>query len=114
SNTNPSNGTVTISANGDYTYTPNAGFTGEDTFTYTVCDNGSPQACDTTTVTIEVLPVTSVGVNDGPIANNDTGNTEVGSPVSGNLISNDFDPNGDPLTINTTPITGPTNGTVTI
>ncbi|WP_435264335.1 tandem-95 repeat protein [Tenacibaculum sp. nBUS_03] len=114
SNTNPSNGTVTISSNGEYTYTPNAGFTGEDTFTYTVCDNGSPQACDTTTVTIEVIPETSVGVNDGPIANNDTGNTEVGIAVSGNLISNDFDPNGDPLTINTTPVTNPSNGTVTI
>ncbi|WP_272023594.1 beta strand repeat-containing protein, partial [Olleya namhaensis] len=56
-NTNPANGTVTIDAAGNYTYTPNAGFTGEDTFTYTICDDGNPQACDTATVYIEVLPV---------------------------------------------------------
>ncbi|PKG50191.1 Ig-like domain-containing protein, partial [Olleya sp. 1-3] len=55
-NTDPANGTVTIDAAGNYTYTPNAGFTGEDTFTYTICDDGNPQACDTATVYIEVLP----------------------------------------------------------
>ncbi|WP_452220239.1 Ig-like domain-containing protein, partial [Lacinutrix salivirga] len=70
-NTNPTNGSVTISPTGEYTYTPNPGFTGEDTFEYTICDDGNPVACDTTTVYIEVLPE-SGPENEAPIANADT------------------------------------------
>ncbi|WP_198553793.1 Ig-like domain-containing protein [Tenacibaculum sp. Bg11-29] len=114
SNTDPTNGMVIISSTGTYTYTPNPGFIGEDSFTYTICDNGTPQACDTATVTITVLPVTDPTVNDAPVANNDTGTTEVDIPVNGNLTSNDFDSNGDLITINTTPVANPTNGTVII
>jgi hypothetical protein len=36
--TNPSDGTVTVNADGTFTYTPNAGFQGTDTFTYTATD----------------------------------------------------------------------------
>jgi Esterase-like activity of phytase/Bacterial Ig domain len=36
--TSPSNGTVTVNADGTFAYTPNAGFTGTDTFTYTGTD----------------------------------------------------------------------------
>ncbi|WP_375323849.1 gliding motility-associated C-terminal domain-containing protein [Flagellimonas sp. GZD32] len=58
--TTPSNGTIVLNENGtpnnptddDITYIPNAGFTGTDTFDYTVCDtNGN---CDTATITIIV------------------------------------------------------------
>ncbi|GAA4157454.1 hypothetical protein GCM10022286_09110 [Gryllotalpicola daejeonensis] len=37
-NTDPANGTVTVNADGSFTYTPKAGFTGTDTFTYTTTD----------------------------------------------------------------------------
>jgi hypothetical protein len=37
-NTSPSDGTVTVNADGTFTYTPNAGFKGTDTFTYTATD----------------------------------------------------------------------------
>jgi hypothetical protein len=50
--TSPSDGTVQVNADGSFTYTPNAGFKGTDTFTYTATDavqlfkdaaaNGSP------------------------------------------------------------------------
>ncbi|MEM9136170.1 MAG: DUF4347 domain-containing protein, partial [Cyanobacteria bacterium P01_F01_bin.42] len=36
--TEPSNGTVTLNDNGSFTYTPDAGFSGSDSFTYTVSD----------------------------------------------------------------------------
>ena len=36
--TQPGNGTVTVNADGTFTYTPNSGFTGADTFTYTATD----------------------------------------------------------------------------
>ncbi|UXP31766.1 PKD domain-containing protein [Reichenbachiella agarivorans] len=35
----PLNGVVTMDANGSFTYTPNQGYNGEDSFTYEVCDN---------------------------------------------------------------------------
>ncbi|MEZ4890265.1 MAG: Ig-like domain-containing protein [Crocinitomicaceae bacterium] len=34
----PSNGTVTVNPDGTVTYTSNSGFTGTDSFTYTVCE----------------------------------------------------------------------------
>jgi VCBS repeat-containing protein len=37
-NTNPAHGSVTVNADGTFTYTPQAGFTGTDTFTYTASD----------------------------------------------------------------------------
>ncbi|WP_446038350.1 esterase-like activity of phytase family protein [Streptomyces sp. SID1121] len=36
--TDPSDGTVTVGADGAFTYTPKSGFTGTDTFTYTTTD----------------------------------------------------------------------------
>lgn len=61
--TDPSNGTVVINDNGTpndpsddtVTYTPNPGFTGTDTFTYTLCDDLGN--CSTATVTVVVNPL---------------------------------------------------------
>jgi len=36
SNSNPTHGTLTLNADGSFTYVPNAGYTGTDTFTYTI------------------------------------------------------------------------------
>lgn len=54
---NPSanNGTVNVSANGAFTYNPAPGFTGVDTFTYTISDGEGNQ--DTATVTVTVSGV---------------------------------------------------------
>jgi len=46
--TQGANGTVTILANGNVQYTPNAGFSGDDSFTYTITDENG--ATDTATV----------------------------------------------------------------
>ncbi len=62
SNTAPTNGSVILSNNGtpgnpsdDYvTYTPNPGYLGTDSFTYTICDNIGN--CSTATVTVIVNP----------------------------------------------------------
>ena len=54
-NTQPANGSVTMQPNGTFLYTPNMGFTGSDTFTYTISD-GATSA--TATVTILVTDVT--------------------------------------------------------
>jgi gliding motility-associated-like protein len=67
--TDPANGTVIINDNGTpndpsddlLTYTPDAGFIGTDSFTYTLCDNVSN--CETATVTIVVTPSTFVDLD---------------------------------------------------
>ncbi|MCT8341286.1 Ig-like domain-containing protein, partial [Flavobacteriaceae bacterium TK19130] len=111
-NTDPSNGTVTVNPDGSYTYTPNPGFVGEDTFEYTICDNGSPALCDTATVTIQVLP------DNGNItvANDDSYNGLPDTDITGNVLDNDFDPEGDAQSVDvgTTPVSGPSNGTLAI
>src|SRR5205085_4769235 len=55
-------GTVTLNANGSFSYTPANNFTGTDTFTYTVTNANTPD--DSTTVTITVLPP-PIAVDDG-------------------------------------------------
>ncbi|MEO2109616.1 MAG: Ig-like domain-containing protein, partial [Leeuwenhoekiella sp.] len=109
--TQPTNGTLVFNPDGTYTYTPNDGFIGEDTFSYEVCDGGSPQACDNADVIIQVLPIGTPD-NAAPVANDDTAITETGTPVEGNVLVNDFDPDGDTITV--TGNTQPTNGSVTV
>ncbi len=111
-NTDPINGTVTIDANGTYTYTPGPGFIGVDTFEYTICDNQTPALCDTTTVTIQVI------ADEGNItvANDDAYNGLIDTVLSGNVLDNDTDPEGDDQTVDValTPISGPANGVLVI
>ncbi|MCL6296753.1 Ig-like domain-containing protein, partial [Jejuia spongiicola] len=45
-------GAVTDNNDGTFGYIPAAGFSGTDTFTYTICDNDTPANCSTATVTI--------------------------------------------------------------
>ncbi|HYR29787.1 MAG TPA: Ig-like domain-containing protein, partial [Thermoanaerobaculia bacterium] len=56
--TDPANGVATVSANGAWTYTPNANFFGTDSFTYQITDGS---LTDTATVIINVT-----AVNDTP------------------------------------------------
>jgi gliding motility-associated-like protein len=107
--TSPTNGTITFNADGTYDYTPNPNFTGVDAFTYQLCDNGTPNLCDTATVTITINPV-----NDPPIANADFATTNEDVPVVINVLANDTDVDGI-LVPNTVAIgTQPTNGTVVV
>ncbi len=48
----PTNGSVTISSNGNFTYTPNAGFFGNDSFTYRITDPSGLTATAVVTITV--------------------------------------------------------------
>lgn len=49
-------GSVSLGEDGVVSYTPPADFEGQDTFTYSLCDDDSPEAtCSTATVTVNVL-----------------------------------------------------------
>lgn len=84
--TNGTNGTATLQ-NGQIIYTPRSGFVGTDTYTYTVTSGG---VTETSTVTVFVT-------NDAPVVNPEGIITPQGEPVSGNVLTNDSDPNGDPI-----------------
>lgn len=100
------NGSLTLNTNGTFTYIPNAGFIGSDTFTYFARDaaNGEQSATAATvtiTVTANVAPVVS------PVSLTGTVNTA----VTGTLTGTDAD--GDTLTF-AEGATAETNGTVVI
>ena len=100
----PDHGTVTIDAAGGYTYTPDPGYFGPDSFGYEVCDPSG--ACASTTVTVTVTPV-----NDAPTAVDDVVATGYGAAVVVNPATNDTDPDGDALTITAA---DPAHGVVTV
>jgi gliding motility-associated-like protein len=102
--TGVSNGTLTLNSNGTFTYTPNNGFLGIDSFTYNVC--GGPGLCDNATVTITVTE------SAPPVATEDAYTTEEDTPVSGNVGTNDTEPDGSPL--NFILLTQPNNGDVVL
>ncbi len=106
--TPPINGMLTLTPNGSYIYIPDSNFVGEDVFEYQVCDDGSPQACDTATVVIEVID--NSNPNNPPNGVEDNITTTVNDPAIGDLLSNDNDPDGDSLMITMTPITSPDSG----
>lgn len=105
-------GTVTVSADGIATYTPTPGFIGTESFVYTLTDAGS--RTDTATVSIEVVPDRNGSANNEPTAGADVGITTMNVPITGNLLTNDHDLNGDLLSLVTTPLAGPSNGTLTL
>ena len=73
------------------TYTPNAGFTGSDSFTYALTDG--QHATSTATVTV------NVGGAQGPVANNDSATTSVSTPVTVSVLANDTSPQGYALSV---------------
>ena len=101
----PSSGSVVDNGDGTWTYTPNSGFFGTDTFTYELFD-GSTTDIATVTVTVNATATSPIGRDDNITTNEDTPTLISTS----SLLSNDFDPQGDPLTIAIA--TQPTSGTV--
>ncbi|WP_300666979.1 Ig-like domain-containing protein, partial [Fluviicola sp.] len=108
----PTNGTIVINADGTYTYTPNANFNGTDQVVVSICDAGIPlpALCVNDTIFITVTPV-----NDPPVVDNETHTIPEDTQATGDLTNaGDSDPEGTALTANTTPVSGPTNGTIVI
>jgi len=106
----PLNGEIFIFSDGSFTYTPNENYYGTDTIIVTVCDNGIPlpAECVQDTIFIVILPV-----NDAPIIVGEE-YASAGEEVVGNILDNDFDPDSTVLSVDTIPISGPTNGTIDI
>lgn len=102
--TQGANGSVAIEGDGSVTYTPNEGFSGSDTFTYTVSAEGGT---DTGTVHVTVYET-----NDPPDAADDAVTTNEDMQVNFPVKNNDSDPDGDTLSVAS--VTQGTKGSVVI
>src|SRR3989441_4778256 len=94
----PAHGSVTLNADGTFSYSHDGSETASDSFTYKTCDNGTtngspdPKCSGTATVSITVTPV-----NDPPAANNDSATMAEGGTVTlldstaASVLANDTD-----------------------
>jgi VCBS repeat-containing protein len=98
-----SHGTLSLSRDGSFTYTPDANWYGMDSFTYKANDGTTDSNVATVTITIN-------SVNDAPVAQDVSVTTDEDTAVSGTLTATDVD--GDPLTF--APTTSPAKGTLVV
>ena len=90
--TAPAHGTAVINPNGTITYTPAANYYGADSFSYAMGDSHGGTATATVNVTV-------AGVNDGPVAVNDTVTTLEDTAVSIGVLFNDSDAEENTLSV---------------
>jgi VCBS repeat-containing protein len=92
---NVTNGSLVLNADGSFTYTPNSGWSGLDTFTYQITDGNGGSAQGTVTLTV-------VGVNDAPVITSHGGagsaTLSLAENLSGVTTVTATDVDGDPLT----------------
>jgi hypothetical protein len=103
-----SNGTLTHVGGGSFNYIPDPGFSGTETFSYVAADTSGATGSSTVTITVTDAP-------DSPVAGDDAYVTPQDTPLSiaaPGVLSNDVDPDGDVLTVQTSPVSGPANGAV--
>lgn len=98
----PGHGSVTVRPDGSYSYTPAAGFSGPDSFTYTVTDRSG--GTDTVTVTVQVAPT---AVDDRITVA--AGSTHTADTRATGVLGNDL---GTGLTVAAN--TAPAHGTLTL
>jgi VCBS repeat-containing protein len=91
---NTSHGSMTLNADGSFTYLPDAEYSGTDSFTYKANDSMDDSNLATVTITV-------VSVNDNPKAGNEEytidEDTTLDVPAPG-VLSNVTDSDGDPMT----------------
>jgi VCBS repeat-containing protein len=89
----PANGTLAFNADGTFTYTPNAGWSGTDSFTYRASDGQADSNVATVMITVQPAAPTPVARDDFyTVIANGTLN------VSGKgVLANDANPTGDML-----------------
>src|SRR5207248_3088480 len=103
---NPAHGTLTMAANGSFTYTPAANYNGNDSFTYKANDGSLDSSVATVAITI-------TAVNHAPVAVNDAVTTAEDTPLSGSVLANDTDVDAG-TTLTATLVANPAHGTVTL
>jgi VCBS repeat-containing protein len=85
--TDGTHGTTTTDGSA-VSYKPELNFNGNDSFSYTMCDNGTPQLCNKATVSVTVNPV-----NDSPTVSADPApaSAQYSDPLSVTISGDDVD-----------------------
>ena len=104
----PSHGTVVLNSDGSFSYTPDANYSGPDSFGYHATDGSLNSNAVTVSIGVSAVNRAPAAVNDGYAANEDTPLT---IPAPG-VLSNDSDPEGNTLTA--VRDTLPSHGTVVL
>ena len=105
----PAHGSLTLNADGTFTYTPEGNYNGADSFTYKA--NDGTDDSNEVTVNLTVTPV-----NDAPVAVADSYSTNEDTALvvaaAAGVLANDSDVDGDPLSA--VLVSGPAHGTLTL
>ncbi|WP_221793391.1 tandem-95 repeat protein [Oceanobacter mangrovi] len=103
----PAHGTASV-VSGEILYNPDADFNGSDSLTYQIDDqNGA-------TSNVATLIINISGVNDAPVAANDSSTTDEDTDVVIDVLANDSDVDGTLDVSQVTIIADPTHGTVAV
>lgn len=97
----PASGSLALNSDGSFSYTPNAGFAGTDSFVYRAHDGALYSNSASVSITVNAI------VNAPPVANNDSASaamrkTTSYTPKLIQVLANDSDPDGslDPASVN--------------
>lgn len=102
---NPTNGTLSLNANGSFSYTPNTYFYGIDSFTYKANDSMLDSNIATVKITVN-------HINHPPVANDQTVTTDENTQVNINLTASDPDDDALSFSIVNSPSNGSLSGTL--
>ncbi|MEU8237223.1 Ig-like domain-containing protein [Actinoplanes missouriensis] len=103
----PAHGTVVLNADGTVTYTPNPGFSGTDSFTYTVVDEYGNLAEATIEVRVAAASVPSPAPSPSPSPSPTLSPSPSSSPVPGASPTGSPRPSPSPRPPNRVPLVGP-------
>jgi uncharacterized repeat protein (TIGR01451 family)/gliding motility-associated-like protein len=92
----PRKGVLTLNPDGTFNYKPNFNEVGADSFYYRIRDNGNPVRFDTTMVFVYINKIEED--NHRPVAVDDAYYV-VEKKITGNLLLNDYDPDGNGITL---------------
>jgi hypothetical protein len=107
----PTHGTVQLNPDGSFIYTDTGSFVNNDSFEYQVTDNNGGTSIAEVTLLSSGQDTVPVAVNDEYNVNEDNTLTVL---LANSVLSNDTDPNGLVLTLNSTLIQSTTNGQLNI
>ncbi|MEZ4643708.1 MAG: Ig-like domain-containing protein [Chloroflexota bacterium] len=107
--TTPTHGDLLLAADGGFSYTPDTGYSGEDSFTYRAYDGQAYSAPTTVQLTITAVS------NSAPVTVSDSYTTTQDMPLvvaAPGVLGNDSDPENDVLTADF--VTLPAHGTLAL
>ena len=107
----PMHGQVTMidTVNKVFTYKPDLGFYGRDSIGFTICDTSQFQRCSDKKIFITVLYS-----NNGPVVVNEYYTDYRNTNITGNILSNDSDPDNDTLYVVDPVVILPKNGNLSV